>query len=71
MERLRKMALGQPAWTAFVVALISRLMVVAGSQVTHRWPLIPDEGSYVELAVLANDGRINDFCCGHYGPALY
>ena len=71
MERLRKMALGQPAWTAFVVALISRLMVVAGSQVTHRWPLIPDERPYVELAVLANDGRINDFCCGGYGPALY
>ena len=71
MEGLRKMALGQPAWTAFVVALVSRLMVVAGSQVTHRWPLIPDEGSYVELAVLANDGRINDFCCGGYGPALY
>ena len=71
MERFRKMALGQPAWTAFVVALISRLMLVAGSQVTHRWPLIPDEGSYVELAVLANDGRINDFCCGGYGPALY
>jgi hypothetical protein len=71
MEGLRKMALGQPAWTAFVVALISRLMLVVGSQVTHRWPLIPDEGLYVELATLAVDGRIDEICCGGYGPELY
>ena len=71
MEGLRKMALGQPAWTAFVVALISRLMLVVGSQVTDRWPLIPDEGLYVDLATLAVDGRIDEICCGGYGPALY
>jgi 4-amino-4-deoxy-L-arabinose transferase-like glycosyltransferase len=65
------MVLRQPAWTAFVVAFTSRLILVIGSHVTHRWPLIPDEGQYVEMATLATDGRINDFCCGGYGPALY
>ena len=71
MAGLRGMVLRQPAWTAFVVAFTSRLILVIGSHVTHRWPLIPDEGTYVELATLAADGRINDFCCGGYGPALY
>ena len=71
MGGLRGMVLRQPAWTAFVVALTSRLMLVVGSQVTHRWPLIPDEWSYMELATLAADGRTNDYCCGGYGPALY
>jgi hypothetical protein len=65
------MVLRQPAWTAFVVAFTSRLILVIGSHVTHRWPLIPDEGQYVELATLAADSRINDFCCGGYGRALY
>ena len=68
---LRGMVLRQPAWTAFVVALASRLVSVVGTHVAHRWPLIPDEGQYVELATLAADSRINDFCCGGYGPALY
>ncbi len=68
---LRGMVLRQPAWTAFVVALASRLVSVVGTHVAQRWPLIPDEGQYVELATLAADSRINDFCCGGYGPALY
>ncbi len=71
MTGLRGMVLRQPAWTAFVVALTSRLVLVFGAHIAHRWPLIPDEGQYVELATLAADSRINDFCCGGYGPALY
>ncbi len=68
---LRAMVIRQPALTAFVVALTSRLVLVFGTHLAHRWPLIPDEGQYVELATLAADSRINDFCCGGYGPALY
>ena len=71
MMGLRAMVIRQPALTAFVVALTSRLVLVFGTHLAHRWPLIPDEGQYVELATLAADSRINDFCCGGYGPALY
>ena len=71
MMGLRAMVIRQPASTAFVVALTSRLALVVGTHVAQRWPLIPDEGQYVELATLAADNRINDFCCGGYGPALY
>jgi hypothetical protein len=71
MMGLRAMVIRQPAWTAFVVALTSRLALVVGTHVAQRWPLIPDEGQYVELGTLAADNRINDFCCGGYGPALY
>jgi hypothetical protein len=71
MMGLRAMVIRQPALTAFVVALTSRLALVVGTHVAQRWPLIPDEGQYVELATLATDSRINDFCCGGYGPALY
>ncbi len=71
MMGLRAMVIRQPAWTAFVVALTSRLVLVFGTHIAHRWPLIPDEGQYVELATLAADNRINDFCCFGYGQALY
>jgi len=67
----RALPLRYPLGAVFVAALIVRLAVVVISHLFHLWPLIPDEGSYVELAVLANDGRVNDYCCGGYGPALY
>ena len=71
MLALRALAVRYPVRTTFVVALTARLMVVISSHVLNRWPLIPDEMGYVELATLAAGGRTNDYCCGGYGNALY
>lgn len=68
---LRRLALRHPAWSVVLVALTVRLVVVIGSHLLHLWPLIPDEGGYVDLAILATDGRVDEYCCGGYGSALY
>ncbi len=71
MESARAFVLRNPAPSVFVIALVVRLVLVVGSGLLFEGPLIPDEGGQIELATLASEGRVDDFCCGGYGKALY
>jgi hypothetical protein len=71
MASARAFVLRNPAPSVFVIALAVRLTLVVGSGFLYEGPLIPDEGAQIELATLASEGRVDDFCCGGYGRALY
>ncbi len=71
MESARAFVLRNPAPSVFVIALVVRLVLVVGSGLLFEGPLIPDEDGQIELATLASEGRVDDFCCGGYGKALY
>ena len=71
MESARAFVLRNPAPSVFVIALVVRLVLVVGSGLLFEGPLIPDEGAQIKLATLASEGRVDDFCCGGYGKALY
>ena len=64
-------AVQRPVRAVLAVALLVRLLVLVAAGMVRDGVLIPDEVQYLELGALAASGRIEEFCCGGYGPELY
>ena len=58
-----------PVLTSFLVALGSRVVFAASSNLLHEGMLIPDEGHYLILAHVASMGKLVGFWPGYGHPS--
>jgi 4-amino-4-deoxy-L-arabinose transferase-like glycosyltransferase len=62
---------GRPVLVSFLIALVVRLVAVVVINLVHDGTLIPDEGQYLILALMASEGELpSDFWAG-YGQSLF
>ena len=57
--------------TSFVVAFLVRLLAAVAINVFHEGVLIPDEGQYLILALVASEGELTADFWGGYGQSLF
>ena len=60
-----------PVLSSFLVALGARLVFIAVSGVFHDGVLIPDEGQYLILALMASEGKLTSEFWSGYGESLF
>ncbi len=61
----------RPALIIFIVALIARLSTVVAIHLFHDGVVIPDEGQYLTLALVASEGQLTPHFWGGYGQSLF
>ncbi len=61
----------RPVMSTFVIALVVRLLVAVASNLFHEGVLIPDEGQYLILALVASEGELTANFWPGYGQSLF
>ena len=60
-----------PVLTSFLVALGVRVVFAVSSSLLHEGVLIPDEGQYLTLAMMASEGKLTSEYWSGYGQSLF
>ena len=63
--------IGHPVLTSFLVALGVRVVFAVSSSLLHEGVLIPDEGQYLTLAMMASEGKLTSEYWSGYGQSLF